>query len=445
MTALSLESLRSAMEGVYASIMATLDEEGMPNVSMISQVHYVDPQHVALSYQFFNKTRANLMATRMAAVQIADPETFAQYRLDLDYIETRTEGPIFETMKAKLAGIASHHGMDGVFRLLGADIFSVRSIEPVAGHAIPPRPVPRPLLAATRATCAAMDACTDLDDLLDAAVVTLHDRFDISNTMVLMVGDGARRLFTVASHGYPRSGIGSEVAFGEGIIGVAAREGVPIRICHMTSDYGYGASISETARAAGLVAGPGRQIPFPGLTEPGSQIALPLMSGTDCIGVLFAETPEPMRFDFEMEDALATCAAHLALRIALLQRDEPEADDPEDTAPPPVSGGGALRFHPLDQSVFLDNDYLIKGVAGAILWRLARQHAETGRTDFTTRELRLDGSLRLPAHAENLDARLILLRKRLEERNACLRIDKTGRGRFRLNVLCGLTLVEITD
>jgi hypothetical protein len=169
------------------------------------------------------------------------------------------------------------------------------------------------------------------------------------------------------------------------------------------------------------------------------------MSGTDCIGVLFAETPEPMRFDFEMEDALATCAAHLALRIALLQRDEPEADDPEDTAPPPVSGGVALRFHPLDQSVFLDNDYLIKGVAGAILWRLARQHAETGRTDFTTRELRLDGSLRLPAHAENLDARLILLRKRLEERNACLRIDKTGRGRFRLNVLCGLTLVEITD
>ncbi len=54
-------------------------------------------------------------------------------------------------------------------------------------------------------------------------------------------------------------------------------------------------------------------------------------------------------------------------------------------------------------------------------------------------------SLRLPDHAENLDARLILLRKRLDERGACIRIEKSGRGRFRLAVACGLSLVEVPD
>ena len=58
------DGLRRALEGIMASVLATCDADGVPNVSMISQVHYVDPDRVALSYQFFNKTRRNLLATR---------------------------------------------------------------------------------------------------------------------------------------------------------------------------------------------------------------------------------------------------------------------------------------------------------------------------------------------------------------------------------------------
>ncbi|OWU83906.1 histidine kinase [Oceanicola sp. 22II-s10i] len=441
----TLDMLRRSLEGVYASVLATCDEDGLPNVSMISQVHYLDPDHVALSYQFFNKTRENLLRTRMATVQVADPANFAQHRIELDYLETRTGGPVFETMKAKLAGIASHHGMESVFRLLGADIFRVRSIEPVPGPAMEPCAAANGLLAAVRLACTALEAAADLDDLLETGTACLETQFGIAHSMILMTEDDEDRLFTVASRGYRRSGIGSEVAFGEGVIGVAASEGVPIRICHMTSDYRYGATISETARQAGLIGRSIQVIPFPGLPNPGSQIALPLRSGSRLLGVLFAETEQVMRFDHEVEDALAVIAMHLGARIAQFLRDDADDEEPVEPEARPAEGSVALRFHPHDQSVFLDNDYLIKGVAGAILWRLVREHADTGRTEFTTRELRLDASLRLPAHAENLDARLILLRKRLEERGACLRIEKSGRGRFRLNILCGLSLMEMAD
>ena len=102
-----------------------------------------------------------------------------------------------------------------------------------------------------------------------------------------------------------------------------------------------------------------------------------------------------------------------------------------------------VRRYAENDSVFVDEEYLIKGVAGAILWRLLRAHLEDGRSDHTNRELRLDPSIRLPDLSENLEARLILLARRLEERCPALRIEKTGRGRFRFHVLRPVTLAEI--
>ncbi|WP_372841121.1 GAF domain-containing protein [Phaeovulum sp.] len=442
MTAPSLDALRPALEGVVASVIATCDADGLPNVSMISQVHYLDPERVALSYQFFNKTRRNLLATRRASVQIVDPETMRQYRLDFDYEETLTRGPLFESMKAKLAGLASHHGMEGVFRLLGADLFRVLSIEAVPGPTIAHTAQARPLLAATRRACDALDACTDLEELLDRATEVLEAQFGIRHSMVLMAEDGEDRLYAVASRGYRSSGVGAEVQFGEGVIGVAAREHTPIRIGHMTREYRYGAAITETARRAGLIDGAPRAIPFPGLAAPRSQIALPILEGGRLLGVLFAEAEETLRFAYDDEDALALVAGHLGARIAILRAGESDEDAPTPGEKLPLAGVVTVRYYAADQSVFLDHDYLIKGVAGAILWRLLREYQATGRTDFALRELRVDPALRLPAHAENLDARMILLRRRLEERQSCLRIEKAGRGRFRLAIACRLTLEE---
>ncbi|MDZ4177264.1 MAG: hypothetical protein U1D36_22675, partial [Hydrogenophaga sp.] len=50
-----------------------------------------------------------------------------------------------------------------------------------------------------------------------------------------------------------------------------------------------------------------------------------------------------------------------------------------------------VRYYPCDGSVFLDTHHLIKGVAGSLFWKLAREHVRHQRCEYSTRELRLPG------------------------------------------------------
>lgn len=105
-----------------------------------------------------------------------------------------------------------------------------------------------------------------------------------------------------------------------------------------------------------------------------------------------------------------------------------------------------VHYYPRDGSVFLDTHYLIKGVAGAIFWKLAREHALSGRSEFSLRELRLAGhELRLPEVQDNLSVRLLLLQRRLAGRGAAMQIHKTGRGRFRIELQRPLRLIEVPE
>ena len=443
---LSVDAIRGALDGAIPATVATCSADGVPNISYVSQVYYVDPAHVALSFQFFNKTRRNVEATRRAAALVIDPVSFARYRLSLEHLRLETSGPLFERMKAHLAGIASHTGMAGVFRLQGADVYRVLGIEQVAGFSLPGAAPQRHHLAAVRNIAQRIAGCADLSNLLDEALAALDDCLGIRHAMVLMADARAGKLYTVATRGYDASGIGSEIAFGDGVIGVAAREMTPIRIMHKVYEWGYGRAIRDSAAAEGLAGLLDTEIPLPGLPDSRSQLAVPVVAGSSLTAILYVEDVLDRRFGFDDEDALVAVAALLGPTIRGMQELAEAAADatPGRVEVPPLEGPPlTVRHYAADDSVFVGDDYLIKGVAGAIFWKLLRDYTGGGRTDFTNRELRLDPDIRLPDITDNLEARLILLQRRMAERAPFLAIEKTGRGRFRFRVRRPVQLVEV--
>lgn len=175
--------------------------------------------------------------------------------------------------------------------------------------------------------------------------------------------------------------------------------------------------------------------------EPVSPMALPLRSLGRVAGMLLVETTSPRLPDPSLEDTLASVAVPLALNLSLLASAQPALAAPLPCrAQTPASI--EVRFHASNGSIFLNGRYLIRGVAGAILWKMAREAAQSGRHEFCNKALRLDPTLGLPEVVDNLETRLLLLRRRLLEHQAPLHIDKVGRGRVALRWQGQLQLIE---
>jgi predicted pyridoxine 5'-phosphate oxidase superfamily flavin-nucleotide-binding protein len=132
MAAFSLSSVRDCLEGVMPAVIATVAADGTPNVTYLSKVMYVDPRHVALSNQFFSKTVQNIRENPYAQLTLLRPKDGVQARLDVRFARSETSGELFEQLSAEIDAIASMFGMQGVFRLISADIYAVEAGELVA-------------------------------------------------------------------------------------------------------------------------------------------------------------------------------------------------------------------------------------------------------------------------------------------------------------------------
>ena len=449
-----LPGLARCFQGIIPGSLATCDLDGTPNVTYLSQIRQVDERHVAISRQFFNKTSRNLEANPRATATVIDPVTFEQWKLGLRYVRSETDTPLFVEMALRVEAIASHTGMKGIFRLLSADVCEVEWLRPVEGFLVPEPPGPCPagplregpmteIRALSLVSCR-VNRAVDLETLLYDVLAALEEVFGFRHSMILLLDESGRTLVTISSHGYGGSGVGAEVAVAQGLIGTVAATGAPLRLSGMEAMLRYSRAVRATIEAAGGGDRLRPEIPLPGLPDAESQLALPLLVEDRLLGVLALESRDPLAFEEWHEEFLLVLANQIAIGIDRLSG--PAEEEPGGGARPPEAAAARPKrtfvYYPADDCVFVDGEYLIRNVPGKILWKLLRAHRDEGRREFTNRELRLDSSLGLPAVKDNLETRLILLRKRLELKCPDVRIVPVMRGRFALEVDAEISLEE---
>jgi adenylate cyclase len=441
----ALESIRSCFEGVIPSPFATCSADGTPNITYMSIVQYVDSERVALSRQFFNKTRTNLDENALAHVEVVDPATLARYALDLRFLHTETEGPVFEAMKANLEAIASQTGMGDVFRLRGVDIHRVLRCAPVGvpADAAAPRRERPDVLGPLDEFVRRVARCEEYGEATRTALQALDDLFGLHQSILLVGDERGDSLFGVASNGYAASAAGAEVALGVGLIGIAAERRRVVCVPNLARARTMSAAVRESAGRGGTTLGP--EIALPGLETAQSAAAVPLVVQDALTGVLYLESDQSGRFGPHEERLLRVLGGHLAAALAALAADRGESATAP-VAPPAAPAPGdavTVSYYQADDSVFVGGEYLIRGVPGRILWRLLSAHAADGRTTFTNRELRLDERLGLPPGNDNLEARLLVLRKRLAAAGCGIGLERVARGRLALHVTRPLELSEV--
>ncbi|HEX8029616.1 MAG TPA: GAF domain-containing protein [Vicinamibacterales bacterium] len=452
---LGLEQLTSCFQGILPAMFFTCSKDGTPNAAFLSHVDYVDPTHVALSFQFFNKSRRNIAENPYALVRVIDPDNNQGWALRLKFERSETSGPIFDRMFLRIEAIASYVGLKGIFKLKAADIYLVESVEQV-----PEEPARQERWSSTtrrqpdavftmkalQELSARMTTAENLDRLLESILSGLKEYFGFSHSMILLVGEKPNTLVTIATRGYPPGGVGAEVQFGEGVIGGVAESQQPIRISGLVRGMLYANAARRRAEESGWR--PQEEVRLPGLENPASQLGVPLVVRGELIGVLCIESQTAYRFHEEDRATIELLGSSLAIAIQNMQLKETDDEPAAPAAAPPVaasrsrSSASSVTYYRADEVIMLDGSYLIRSLPARILWKLLQAYKRDGRVEFTNRELRLDKSLGLPEFKDNLETRLLLLRRRLDEKSPNIRIVPKGRGRFALELGCAIELVE---
>jgi adenylate cyclase len=463
----ALESLATCFQGILPAQFFTCSLDGIPNAAYVSHVEYVDPSHVALSFQFFNKSRRNIAENPNALVMVPDPDTGQGWLLRLKFVRSETEGPLFDRMALRIEAIASYCGLKGIFKLRASDVYEVAAIDaaPEEVSAAPGRggvdQDAAALLGAVFTTKALQDlarhinGADSLETLVDAILRGLDESLGFRHSAILVPSEEEGVLVTMATRGYPESGTGAEVRFGEGIGGLVAEARKPIRVSGLMRGMLYALAMHKQAQIHDPAARLRRRgIPMPGLANPESQLGVPLLVRGELVGVLCLESEVPYRFHEEDKASIELLGSYLAIAVQNMQLQERSGEGSTETAAPaptrrlgqaggPRDHGRPRRdvvYYAADECILLDGEYLIRSLPAKILWRLLNARESTGRQEFTNRELRLDKSLNLPEWKDNLESRLLLLRRRLEEKATDIRLVPRARGRFALEMACDVTL-----
>ena len=240
--------------------------------------------------------------------------------------------------------------------------------------------------------------CEGLDGLLSTALEALADLFGHRHSFVMFPDEEGTRLYTGASYGFEPSGVGSEVAVGEGMLGHSAERHSVVRVTNMALEMKVARAVRSGVERRGEEGILEKEIPLPGLPDVKSQLVLPLLSRNRLLGVLCLQSSDPGRFLEADERVMQIVARHLAASMANAMA----TDSAEPRVATLQSGPGIIRT----SSPSSDTTGLMTASSsmmrthqrhpGRLFWKLLQAFVGTGRASFTNKEMRLDASLGLP-------------------------------------------------
>ncbi|MDX2481926.1 MAG: ATP-binding protein [Desulfuromusa sp.] len=136
-------------------------------------------------------------------------------------------------------------------------------------------------------------AITDLDHLLPRILEIAREVFHFENAIIRLFTDDGKTLETAASFGYSREATDSPIYSGQGIMGKAAKFGMPYLIHNLSQTDDY----------------------IPGIEAARSALAVPLTARDRVIGVFNVESQQPEAFTASDCDSLSILAGQAAIAI----------------------------------------------------------------------------------------------------------------------------------
>ena len=377
-----LESIRDCLRAGLPSPMATCAPDGTPHISYILQVQYLDRERVATSRQPFNRALADLDACPYAQALVVRPVTAEEFRLDLQLPAHghRGRGVRGDAREPRRDRLAHGHGPGLPAARPGraprAALHAGSGAGP-ASRSAPSSPIRSCRSSSSRA---ASSAPTTYEEATHEVIDALDDLFGFRYAVAAR-GRGHRRRHRVDRHrreppardrhGEPRPG---------------ARDGRGDRRPRRCGR----ARPRRPGRGPERRGGPARR----GQGRP--RRALSRERGAERVRGADRGPAADHRRARRRRAGGARRARHRPARAS---------------GDPPIE----LVYYQADDTVLCDSAYIVKGAPGRILWSMLKAHVDSGRTQFSNRELRLDESLELPAGNDNLEARLLVLRRRLAD------------------------------
>ncbi len=355
-----LESIRDCLEPGLPAPLASCAPDGTPHISYIQQVQYLDSERVSTSRQVFNRALHTLPDSPFSQALVVCARTGEQYRLELQYLHTDTNGEAFEAMRANLDAIASQLRIGPAFRLRGLDVHRVRRCTRVASE----RQVPattRDQLAPIEQLARRLERCTTYQEASQELLDALDDIFDIPYAILFTIDSATRRLLATAGSGGARAMLHTTVEPGAGLPGMAAKR----RRLIVTTNLQRSRALAATATGDGDQ-NLALESPLPGLPDARNAAAIPLILGAELLGVLYLESTRPGAFSGPAEGLLHIIGSHTA--AALAARSETALEQPASTRNDPEPGGRPplqLVYYQADDTILCDAEYIVKGAPDA--------------------------------------------------------------------------------